>query len=193
MTYWTENLPTAFCASDCTITGLGGSVRVVIIFCITLLLVFPLGAQDTGRGTLDSTTSTAVGPYRDPHRALVLGALIPRAGHIYAGEYLTGFFTYEATVGAIGGGTLVFIANNCLFTFLSTTTCKPGPEWPHQLLGIAVVGVGIWEWISSARDAPHAAERANARHHARSLAVTPIIAPFSGPANASQIGVSVHW
>lgn len=168
-------------------------MRVVISFCIALLLGFPLGAQDTGRGALDSTTSGTVGLYRNPHRALVLGTLIPGAGHIYAGEYLRGFFTYEATVLAIGGGTLVFIVNKCTFTFLSTTTCKPGPEWPHQVLGITIVGMGIWEWISSARDAPRAAERANARHDARSRAVTPFIAPFSGPANASQIGVSLHW
>jgi hypothetical protein len=169
------------------------TVRVVISFCIALLLGFPLRAQDTGRATLDSTASRAVGPYRNPHRALVLGSLIPGAGHIYAGEYLRGFLTYEATIGAIGAGTLVFLVNKCTFTFLSTTTCKAGPEWPHQALGIAVVGIGIWEWISSARDAPRAAERANARHDARSSSVTPFVAPFSGPANASQIGVSLHW
>jgi TM2 domain-containing membrane protein YozV len=168
-------------------------VRVVIIFCITSLLAFPLGAQDTGKDTPDSSTSTAVAPYRNPHRALVLGSLIPGAGHIYAGEYLRGFLTYEATVGAIGAGTLVFLVDKCTFTFLSTTTCKPGAQWPHQVLGIAVVGLGVWEWISSARDAPRAAERANARHDARSSAVTPFVAPFSGPGNASQIGVSVHW
>lgn len=66
-------------------------MRVVINFCLALLLGFPLGAQDTGQGTLDSTTSKAVGSYRDPHRALVLGTLIPGAGHIYAGVS-QGFF-----------------------------------------------------------------------------------------------------
>jgi hypothetical protein len=100
---------------------------------------------------------------------------------------------YEATVGAIGGGVLVFMVNKCTFAFLSTTKCDPGPEWPHQAFGVALVGMGIWKWISSARDAPHAAERANARHDARSSAVTPFIAPFSGPAKESEIGVSLHW
>jgi hypothetical protein len=167
-------------------------VRVVVTFCIASSLAFPLGAQDAGRDTPDSSTSTAVAPYRNPHRALVLGSLIPGAGHIYAGEYLKGFLTYEATVGALGAGTLVFLIDKCTFTF-GTPTCKPGPQWPHQVLGIAVVGIGIWEWISSARDAPRAAERANARHDRRSSAVTPFVAPFSGPANASQVGLSVHW
>lgn len=168
-------------------------MRVIIGFGIALFLGFPLGAQDTGSGTPDSTTSSAVRPYRDPHRALVLGSLLPGAGHIYAGEYLKGFGAYEVTVGAIGLGTMVFLLDRCTFTFLSTTRCNSGPAWPHQALGIAVVGIGIWQWISSARDAPRAAERANARHEARSSRVTPVIAPFSGAANASQIGLSVQW
>jgi len=168
-------------------------VRVIIGVVIALLLGFPLRAQDTGPDTPDSTTSRTDRPYRDPHRALVLGSLIPGAGHIYAGEYLKGFGTYELTVMSIGMGALVFIYDKCMLSFLSTTTCKSGPAWPHQALGIALGGLGIWKWISSARDAPRAAERANARHRARSSAVTPFIAPFSGSANASQVGVSVQW
>lgn len=156
-----------------------------------MLLAFPLAAQDTARVNTDS--STVVKPYRDPRRALVLGTLIPGAGHIYSGEYLRGFIAYEGTVGLIGGGVLTFIINKCVFSFLSTTTCNPGPEWPHRALGVAFVGMGIWEWISSARDAPRAAERANARHAARSSKVTPFVAPFGGLKNASQIGVSLHW
>jgi hypothetical protein len=123
----------------------------------------------------------------------VLGTLIPGAGHIYAGEYLRGFLMYEETIGAIGGGTTIFLVNNCTFTVGFSTTCKPGPEWPHQVLGVAVVGIGIWEWISSARDAPRAAERANARHGMGARIITPIIELLSGPANTSQVGVSVHW
>jgi hypothetical protein len=168
-------------------------VRVIVGFGIATLLGFPLGAQDTGAGIPDSTNSRAEKPYRNPRRALVLGSLIPGAGHIYAGEYLKGFGTYELTVMSIGMGTLVFIADKCMLTFLNATPCKSGAAWPHQVLGVAVVGVGIWEWISSARDAPRAAERANARHNARAPAVTPFIAPFSGPANSSQIGVSLQW
>jgi hypothetical protein len=169
------------------------ALRVIIGLGIALLLGFPLHAQDTGPGTPDSTNFRAENPYRNPHRAVVLGSLVPGAGHIYAGEYLKGFLTYEATVGAIGGGTLIFIYDKCMLAFLSTTTCKSGPQWPHQALGIAVVGMGIWEWVASARDARHAAERANVRHRARTSAVNPFVAPFSGPANASQIGLSLHW
>jgi hypothetical protein len=168
-------------------------MRVVISLCITLSLVFPLGAQEAGRDPADTTASSRERPYRNPHRALVLGSLIPGAGHIYAGEYVHGFLTYQATVGAIGFGTLVFIMDKCTFTFLSATPCKSGPAWPHQLAGVGLVGLGIWMWVSSARDAPRAAERANDRHQLRSRTVTPLIEPFAGPANASKVGVSVHW
>jgi hypothetical protein len=168
-------------------------VRVIVGVGIALFLGFPLSAQDTTAGAPDSTTSKAHKPYRDPHKALVLGSIIPGAGHIYAGEYFKGFVNYEATVGAIGLGTMVFIADKCMFAFLNTTPCKSGPAWPHQALGVALVGIGIWGWISSARDARHAAERANVRHDARRAVITPFIAPFSGPASAPQIGVSLQW
>jgi hypothetical protein len=168
-------------------------LKVVLSFCTALLLASPVRAQEPGGGTPDSSMFAPVGYYRNPQRALVLGILIPGAGHIYAGEYLRGFLAYEATVGGIGGGILIFLLDNCTFTVGLSTTCKPGPEWPHQVLGIAGVGMGIWEWISSARDAPRAAERANARHGTRSPTITPIIDPLSGAANVSRIGVSVHW
>ena len=156
-----------------------------------LSLVFPLRAQDLGRDTVDSATSAAAKPYRNPRRALVLGSLIPGAGHIYAGEYLKGFLTYEGTVSTIGLGVMTYIVDNCMFAF--TEPCRSWPAWPHQVLGVAVIGVGVWEWISSARDAPRAAARANERHRRRLETISPIIDPFSGPANASQIGVSVRW
>jgi hypothetical protein len=168
-------------------------MKATLILYTTLLLAFPLGAQETEPSPADSTTSSTVSLYRDPHRARVLGSLIPGAGHIYAGEYVRGFLTYEATVGAIGMGTIVFILDKCTFTFLSATPCKSGPAWPHQVAGVALVGLGVWTWVSSARDASRAAERANDRHQMRSRTVTPIIEPFSGPANASKVGVSVHW
>ena len=168
-------------------------MRAVIMFCIAVLPVFPLGAQDAGRGGVDSTASSKESPYRNPHRALVLGSLLPGAGHIYAGEYLHGFLTYEATIGGIGMGTIVFIVDKCTFTFLNAEPCKSGPAWPHQLAGVALVGMGVWIWVSSARDAPRAAERANDRHQRHARTVTPIIDPFSGPANASKLGVSVQW
>lgn len=168
-------------------------MRIVIVVCLALVLGRSLAAQDTTQRTPDSTISKSPGRYRNPQRARVLGILLPGAGHIYAGEYLHGVLAYEGTVGGIGSGVLIFMVNKCSFAFFSPTTCNPGPEWPHQALGVVFVGMGIWEWVSSARDAPHAAERANARHNPRSSAVSPFIDPFSGPANESDIGVSLHW
>jgi hypothetical protein len=168
-------------------------VRVIVSLCIIALPVVPLGAQDPGNGAVDSTTSSKENLYRSPHRARVLGSLIHGAGHIYAGEYVRGVLAYEATVASIGFGTLAFISDRCMFTFLNTEPCESGPAWPRHLAGVTLVGVGLWSWISSARDAPRAAERANERRRRRSLTVNPIIDPFSGPANASKIGVSVHW
>ena len=156
-------------------------------------LVSPLKAQDTARVAADSTDSLAASLYRNPKRALILGSIIPGAGHIYAGEYGEGFRNYEATVTAIGGGVLAFNWDACMFSFLSMTPCNPGPKWPHQALGVGLVGLGIWKWISSARDAPHAAERANAKHHRHKATATPVIGPPIDARSGWRVGTEIHF
>ena len=153
----------------------------------------PLVAQDTTITTPDSTLPRATSLYRDPHRALILGSIIPGAGHIYAGEYWHGFLNYEGTVGTIGLGVMTFLVDKCMLGFLSTTRCDSGPQWPHQVLGVTVVGLGVWGWISSARDAAHAAERANERHRRKMAKAKPIIvAPGASHADW-RAGVAIPW
>jgi len=162
-------------------------------------LVSPLKAQDTTRVASDSTDNPAAPLYRNPKRALILGSVIPGAGHIYAGEYVHGFVAYEATIGGIGGGVLMFMLDRCALESLSllfggrTTTCKSGPQWPHQALGVALVGAGIWEWISSARDATHAAERANARHLRHRATVTPVIEAPVDARSGWRVGTEIRF
>ena len=143
---------------------------------IAAALASPLNAQDS--------TLASPHPYRSPRRALILGSIIPGAGHIYAGEYWHGIRNYEATVMTIGLGTMTFIVDRCTFSFLSTTTCDPGPQWPHRAAGVALVGLGFWQWISSARDAPRAAERANEKHRRKNAKAKPIFeAPVGSDGN----------
>jgi hypothetical protein len=153
----------------------------------------PLSAQDTTRVTTDSTDSLVVPLYRNPKRALILGSVIPGAGHIYSGEYWRGFVTYGATVGAIGEGVMVYIWDRCTFSFLSATPCKSGAQWPHQTIGVAIVGLGIWEWISSARDAAHAAERANAKHLRHRPTATPIIEAPVDSHSGWRVGTEIRF
>jgi hypothetical protein len=153
----------------------------------------PLTAQDTTRVTADSTARPVTPLYRNPKRALILGSVIPGAGHIYSGEYWQGFLHYEGTVGGIGGGVLMFMWDRCMLSFLSATPCKSGAQWPHQVLGVALVGMGIWEWISSARDAPHAAERANDRHRRKTSPPAPIIQPPADSRSGWLVGAQIHF
>jgi hypothetical protein len=165
------------------------------LVCILIVAAWtsPLGAQDSTRATADSAVPTVTHPYRNPHLALILGSLIPGAGHIYAGEYWRGFVNYETTVGAIGMGVMVFIVDKCMMSFLSTTRCDPGPQWPHQALGVLTVGMGVWQWVSTARDAPRAAERANVKHRRNAAAAKPIIDAPVGPHGDWRVGVAIPW
>ena len=168
-------------------------MKALVTILILAACTSPLVAQDTTITTPDSTLPRATSLYRDPHRALILGSIIPGAGHIYAGEYWHGFLNYEGTVGTIGLGVMTFLVDKCMLSFLSTTRCDSGPQWPHQVLGVTVVGLGVWGWISSARDAAHAAERANERHRRKMAQAKPIIvAPGASHADW-RAGVAIPW
>ena len=158
-----------------------------------LFLVACLNTSLLAQDTLVAAPGQTLKPYRDPHKARILGSLVPGAGHIYAGEYLHGYGYYLATVGEVGTGVMVFIIDRCTFSFLSATSCNAGPQWPHQALGIAMVGAGIWSWVSSARDAPRAAQRANTRHEARTFLVKPIIGPGNEPNARLHAGLNLSW
>jgi hypothetical protein len=160
-------------------------VNLLLAACLTTSLL----AQDTTVAESGQTLTQ----YRDPHKARILGSIFPGAGHVYAGEYLRGYGYYLATVGAVGTGVMVFIIDRCTFSFLSATSCDPGPQWPHQVLGIAMVGAGVWSWVSSARDAPRAAQRANTRHEARTILVKPIIGPGNESHAGFQAGLQLRW
>jgi len=163
---------------------------------IAAVWISPLQAQDTTtatKATADGPAATPeTRPYRNPREALILGSLIPGAGHIYAGEYWHGVLTYEGTVTTIGMGLMVFFVNKCTFDFFNTN-CNPGPQWPQQAVGVAAVGFGFWQWILSARDASRAAERANERHRRSMARAKPIIGPAPRSHGAWHAGVEIPW
>ncbi len=144
---------------------------------IVAVWISPLNGQDTTtatKATADGVAATPeTHPYRNPREALILGSVFPGAGHIYAGEYWHGVVNYEATVSAIGMGAMIFVLDDCTFA-LFDPNCKPGPQWPHQALGVALVGLGFRQWILSARDASR-----YGRPHSRLLQLA--IATVSGP------------
>jgi len=151
----------------------------------------PARAQDSTRAILDSSVPPATALYRDPHRALIFGSLLPGAGHVYAGEYWYGFGTYVGTIGIIGMGAMVYVLDDCAFALFST--CKPGPQWPSRIVGAVGIGAGIWTWISAARDAPRAAERANERHGRKTAKPKPIIDAPVGSHGDWRVGVAIPW
>jgi hypothetical protein len=171
------------------------AMKPLIGILIAAVWISPLNAQDTATATkvmTDSGTLPETHLYRNPRRALILGSLIPGAGHIYAGEYWHGVMTYEFTVTSIGMGLMAYVVDDCTFRFLDSN-CKPGPQWPHQLLGVAAVGLGLRQWIVSARDASHAAERANERHRRKMAQAKPIIGPAGGSHGGWHAGVEIPW
>ena len=149
----------------------------------------PLTAQDTTRAIVDSAVIPETRPYRDPHRALILGSLIPGAGHIYAGEYVRGAGNYLGTIGTIGLGAMAIALGDCGLL----SVCKNDSHVISGVVGGMGIGAGILMWISSARDAPRAAERANAKHRSKTAGAKPIIEVPTGSHGEWRAGVTIPW
>ncbi len=166
-------------------------MKVALTVTLFSLLAGPLAAQDTTHVKVDSASPLRIRVYRDPHRARILGTIIPGAGHFYAGEYLKGYLAFVATGGGLAMGPLIFSMDSCTFALFSA--CHAGPKWPYEALGAYMVVGAVWTWVSTARDAPRAAERANLRHRAK----TPVLAPFIQPSptvhGQSNAGVAVGF
>jgi len=167
-------------------------MRLIITLSLATLSATTLPAQDTtNRPVADSASASIVAPYRDPHRARMLGVIIPGAGQFYAGEYFKGYMTFVATGSSLAMGPLIFSMDGCTLAFL--TECNPNPKWSYKAVGAFLVGAGLWKWFSTARDAPHAAERANARHRAEAATFAPLIEPSSTVPGQWNTGITVRW
>lgn len=144
-------------------------------------------AQDSTHVTTDSTSKPAL--YRDPHKARVLGAIFPGAGYVYAGDYLKGYTTWLATVSGIEMGPAVFQMNSCTLAILSV--CKPGPQWPFQVVGALMLIAGVYSWAHGAYDAGRVAERANLRHQL--IGIRPTAGVMAGSTPRLGAGLNVDF
>ena len=162
-------------------------MKALISILIVAAWAQPIAAQDTTRAIVDSAVTPKTRPYRDPHRALILGSLIPGAGHIYAGEYVKGAGNYLGTIGTIGMGAMALALGDCGLL----SVCKNDSHLISGVVGGMGIGAGILTWILSARDAPRAAERANERRRRKLLQAKPIIQPPIGSHADWRAGVAI--
>ena len=146
--------------------------------------------QDSVLTGVDTVPAPIVKPYRNPKLAQALG-FVPGWGHIYSGEYLRGYAAFVGTGGGLALGPLIFQMDSCSFQIFSA--CKPGPTWPFKVEGGVMTVMALWTWYSTARDAPHAAERANARHARNKIKVAPILDPAGMIGGQWRSGLSVSW
>ena len=162
----------------------------VLLLLIATALASPLAAQDTTRATADSSLQTTTHLYRNPRLARILGSVIPGAGHIYAGEYWRGVVNYEGVVATIGMGAMGFAVSGLCPGW---TPCSPAHQILVDVMSGAIVGVGVWRWMSTARDAAHAAERANVKHSRKAATLKPIIGAPVGTHGDWNLGVEIPW
>jgi hypothetical protein len=150
--------------------------------------------QPSGAGAQSFTSSwDSVSPvqahyYRDPRLARRLGRILPGAGHMYAGEYVRGYYTFVITGSALAFSALM-LPYDCPLPLFDLSPCTFERRWENRLIGASFLAGSVLLWVTSAKDAPHAAERANARH---GRSVTPHVVPTIGSGHLGvRVGVEI--
>lgn len=98
---------------------------------------------------------------RSPTTARTL-AIIPGAGHIYTGEGARGVRTLFATIGGLTLGSWLIQMDGCGLQW-SGCDATSRSQVPYQVAGGGLIVVSVYLWVSSYRDAPASAVRANQR------------------------------
>jgi hypothetical protein len=148
------------------------AIAIAILLAIFLLSCSKLDAQqqrDSARvdsavnisALTDSAIAARVGYRRSVKTAVVLGAVVPGAGHLYAGEWLKSYPIFLASAGGIWVGSLVYNFDRCTFNW--STGCRSGVPTGARVAGAALVVGGAYVWISNAIDAGRAVERQRRR------------------------------
>ena len=158
-----------------------------------ILLVTLAATSAPAQDSSATSASFASEPlYRDPHKARVIGGIIPGAGYVYAGDYLRGYATWVGTIGGLAFGPVIYNMDSCGIAILSD--CTPSKtRWPYHLAGVLMVGSGLWMWAHGAYDAGRSAERANERHRRKLMKVTPTVTVEPGAGKQLQAGLRLDW
>ena len=171
------------------------SSRHIAIACaLAALTARPVVAQQSLDTLTDSAVAERLGYHRSVKTAIVLGSVVPGAGHLYAGEWLKSYPIFLASVGGIPVGALIFNFDRCSFAFLNPD-CPFGVPIGARIAGAAMVGGAVAIWVGSARDAGHAVERQRvrrARKASRVGSVRPLLAPCGEPSGGAWcVGLSL--
>jgi len=148
------------------------------------LLVATADAQDTV-ATVPSPAPVLVETPRSPTTARLL-AIIPSAGHIYAGETGTGLAYLGGMVGVVVIGAVAAFGD-CLDDLGTLTPPEPegGCSSTNTIENITVAAFyGIWGW--SIFDAGRAARRSNVR---RGFTATAFVAPAPPTGSPRRSGI----
>jgi len=148
--------------------------------------------QNPGLWPTDSAIAEHLGYRRSRMTARVLGAVVPGAGHLYAGEWLKSYLFFVSAPGGIYMGEMFFTLDRCTFNW--RTSCRPGVPLTSRVAGVTMMASGVTIWAMSAVDAGRAVERQRARRAQdaahRGLGVQPMFRPCVLDSRAWCVGVN---
>ncbi|HJQ11406.1 MAG TPA: hypothetical protein VJ840_10290 [Gemmatimonadaceae bacterium] len=164
-------------------------MRAVLATILVLTAPIPAIGQDSTAAAPAANATEEV--YRDPQKARLLATILPGAGYVYTGEYFRGYGTWVVTATSFIVTPFLFDYGACMLTPIDKCDSAES-KFESHLWGILAAGTGLWTWISSVRDAPKSAERANERHRRRELRAHPVLSPGS-QTTQWRAGVRLDW
>jgi hypothetical protein len=133
-------------------------------------------------------------PDRSPTTAAWLGAFVPGAGHVYAGENLRGAGLFFAAAGGIAEGIYLYNTDPCTYSPLLACDTTSGRRGRH-FAAAEVIAVGGIAWVISAIDAPRAVHRRLERQRLRTAQIewTPKLGLMTGQPARFAIALQGTW
>jgi hypothetical protein len=170
------------------------------ISCAALVVVldvlsFPAAQaqQSPGSWPTDSSIAERLGYRRSRTTARVLGAVVPGAGHLYAGEWLKSYPLFVVATGGIYLGQSLYTWDRCTFDW--RPSCRPGIPFSSRVAGVAMIASGVAMWVASSVDAGRAVARQRARRARQArhggLGVQPVLTPCVRDSRAWCVGVAL--
>ena len=140
----------------------------------------------------DSAVAWRLGYQKNEKTAVLLGALVPGLGHLYAGEWWKSYVLFVGTTGSVATGAIIYQWPRCGFNFFASD-CSVSPR--ARVLGAAIVTATLAGWAVSAADAGAAVDRGRERRvresRLRRDAMLPVVVPCGAGGRSWCVGVSV--
>src|SRR3954464_1708103 len=118
----------------------------LVAMCDVVAFAAARAQQSPDSSATDSAIAERLGYRRSRTTARVLGAVVPGAGHLYAGEWFKSYLNFVGATGGIYVGEAIYTFDRCTFDW--SGGCRPGVPAGSRVIGVAMMASGVAIWVA---------------------------------------------